>query len=62
MNYRLLVSTPWHDWEEHFDSRPVAESRMEQLQGIAEREKVYCNLTLLQTIADLTINRKGVMR
>jgi hypothetical protein len=61
MNYRLLISTPWHDWEEHFDSLPVAESRLEQLQGISEREGVYCNLTLLQTIADITINRKGVM-
>lgn len=62
MNYRLLISTPYHDWEEHFETQWEAETRLEHLQGVAEREQVYpCNFTLLQTVADITVKRKGAL-
>lgn len=56
MNYRLLISTANTSWEEHFDTLAEAETRIEFLQQKAEEHEIYCNLTLLKTIADITIN------
>lgn len=58
MNYRLLITTNHATWEEHFESLGEAETRVEQLQQAAEDGQAYCNLTLLQVIADITIQGK----